>query len=106
LRPFQLPFFGISFLRVLGAVPFLLPVFPVFLFLWFAISGPGAFKVQRFKVQRFKVQGSTVQGSTVQGSTVQGSTVQGSTVQGSTVQASTVQGSKAPCLPIFPVQRV
>jgi len=46
----------ISFLRVLGAVPFLLPVFPVFLYSVVCDFGAG------------RVQSSTVQGSTVQGS--------------------------------------
>ena len=54
---------------MLEAVPFLLPVFASSLFSyipWLAISGPGAFKVQRFKVQRFKVQRFEVQRFKVQ----------------------------------------
>ena len=46
----------ISFLRVLGAVPFLLPVFPVFLYSVVCDFGAG------------RVQSSTVQGSAVQSS--------------------------------------
>ena len=91
----------VCFVVSVGAVPFLLPVFPSSLFFcipWLAISGPGAFKVQgsRFEVQgsRFKVQGSRfkVQGS---GFKVQGSRfkVRGSRfkVQGSRFR---VQGSR------------
>jgi len=91
----------VCFVVSVGAVPFLLPVFPSSLFFcipWLAISGPGAFKVQGsgFKVQgsRFKVQGSRfkVRGSRfkVQGSRfkVQGSRFK---VQGSRFE---VQGSR------------
>ncbi len=88
----------VCFVVSVGAVPFLLPVFPSSLFFcipWLAISGPGAFKVQGsgFKVQgsRFKVQGSRfkVRGSRfkVQGSRfrVRGS---GFEVQGSRFRRS------------------
>jgi len=81
----------------LEAVPFLLPVFASSLFSyipWLAISGPGAFKVQRFKVQRFKVQRFKVQRFKVQRFKVQRFKVQGSRFNGSRFSGSRFSGSK------------